>query len=305
MERYNDDNTYEGYLLEPIYVAPPQNNYGESSNKFPTYGSYTPTVDIQIVEPINKFFYGQVTPELAYVAPPPQITLYDINIPPLQDYQVNPIGLNPNNLDLPNISLDQIEQLKLLYPWMVAGDNPIGVSPPQNNYVGSWNKFPTYGNGSYAPAPYAPQPIYVAPPQNNYVGSWNKFPTYGNGSYAPAPYAPQPIYKSPTNGLPIQPIDSVLYGLPSIEYSPAPPVYTTGYKDEKNNIQAEHDVAISRAKDVGISDIDMTSLRPVSTSIVPVVLKTLPISKNLKPYVYAGIGIVVILIVARLVIKKK
>jgi len=74
----------QGYsaLPQPVYVKPQplMENLGYDMN-------------------IPQTVYGQVTLEPAYVAPPPQITLYDINIPPF-------------------------------YPWMVAGDNPIGVSPP-------------------------------------------------------------------------------------------------------------------------------------------------------------------------------
>jgi hypothetical protein len=66
---------------------------------------------------------------------------------------------------------------------------------------------------------------------------------------------------------------------------------------------AEMQPILDKAQSVGISAPEAVAAIKTAEAVAPAA-KTLPVSKNLKPYVYAGIGIVVILIVARMISKK-
>ena len=167
-----------------------------------------------------------------------------------------------------------------------------------------------------APVEPVQQPVYVAPtPEPVYV---EPAPVY-TAPVEPV-YEQQPVYVTPTPEAPVYVEPAPVYSAPVDEfiYQPAPPtisapVFTDETPTPAPSVPTENvfvdeivvPVAPAPSTDSTFKDDASSTTNVIVTPSAPSASSnTLPVSKNLKPYVYAGLGIVVILIVARMVTKK-
>lgn len=219
-----------------------------------------------------------------------------------------------------------------LFLWDVNGGGGGGSVPEYPVYTPKFYPMPEYGIEQPAYPSYPVQPIYATPTPE-------PVPIYTNPKfYYPMPEYPieQPAYPS----LPKAGIDfgtPVAYDIPEVpKFDVEPPtLYTPLPVYEPKPIDVESPMPIYSPIDtfippvtdvppftddveigVGVVKPDVEPVKPddfvdtkvddtkVTTSPDTKLPETKPVSKNLTPYVYAGLGIVVILLVARMVTKK-
>ena len=182
---------------------------------------------------------------------------------------------------------------------------PYGGKLPTPEY----NQTPSFG---YQPifSPVEPAPIYTAPVYEQ--------PVYVAPTPEPIYVEPAPIYTAPVQ----TPVDEFVYPSQPVYVEPAAPTPAPVFIDETptpapsvptnggGGFVDEKAVPVVPAPDSTFND-DVAPVPNITNVLVTpsaptasTSSNTLPVSKNLKPYVYAGLGIVVILIVARMVTKK-
>lgn len=298
--------------LDSQFFAPPAYQYTPSPyfTKSP-YQPYQPPYQApyQPVPIFTKAPYSYQPPYQAPYQPPMYRPAYPVSTPSYGVVAAPSFGIDYGqpvySAPAQPVFVAPPYQPPMYSPAYPVSTPPYGGKLPTPEY----NQTPSFG---YQPifSPVEPAPIYTAPVYEQ--------PVYVAPTPEPIYVEPAPIYTAPVQ----TPVDEFVYPSQPVYVEPAAPTPAPVFIDETptpapsvptnggGGFVDEKAVPVVPAPDSTFND-DVAPVPNITNVLVTpsaptasTSSNTLPVSKNLKPYVYAGLGIVVILIVARMVTKK-